>query len=378
MLKEFKVNEYITLKLENGRTNIYVKGKWFSSCTFLLLNIPIEKISTFDEIESTDDAVEKLYQSLEGWRPGMFEISPEIEFWGHCSNLQVWAEMDYNTRLLPRNIAFPLLKRLSVVGDPTALKAFKREILSRLSDGNKSVITYLTLENYLEFLTTEDKRQLHLSVIEEIEKIQISINNIEKLMMYPKYVKNIDTKIDNSQITKTLVKPLTYYKNHYINSAFGDHILEYGISLLENGYIINAGEILTYVWAAESEDTSWPQALFHKARIAAILKNADYVIEFLRMAFRAAAYFDNPPGTENRLKEMIEKLPEFNDYKDNLSFRRIITHNYNNVVDIDEFNNELIYTIQVLERKNVSSFFPLFNPEEKYFEYIQRLNTEDD
>ena len=140
---------------------------------------------------------------------------------------------------------------------------------------------------------------------------------------------------------------------------------------------MKAGEILTYVWAAESEDTSWPQALFHKARIAAILKKADYVMEFLRMAFRAAAYFNNPPGTENRLKEMIEKLPEFNDYKGNLRFRQIITHNYNNVVDKKEFNYENLYTIQVLERKNVSSFFQLFNPEEKYYEYMQRLKNSD-
>jgi len=216
----------------------------------------------------------------------------------------------------------------------------------------------------MEFLTTDDKKQLHFSVIEEIEKIHISINKIEKLMMYPKSVKNIDTTIDNSQITKTLAKPLNYYKNQYKkNQAFGDFILEYGISLLENGYIIKAGEILTYVCGAESQDTSWPQALFHKARIAAILKKADYVIEFLGKAFRAAAYFDNPPGTGRRLKEMTEKLSEFNDYRGSLSFRRIIIHNYNYAVDIDEFNYESIYTSQVLKRKNVFSFFPLFNPE---------------
>lgn len=87
------------------------------------------------------------------------------------------------------------------------------------------------------------------------------------------------------------------------------------------------------------------------------------LIEFLGKAFRAAVYFDNTPGTGRRLKEMTEKLSEFNDYRGSLSFRRIIIHNYNNAVDIDEFNYESIYTSQVLKRKNVSSFFPLFNPE---------------
>ena len=38
-IKEFKVNDYITLKLEDGKTIIYVKGKRFDQCKYLLLNI---------------------------------------------------------------------------------------------------------------------------------------------------------------------------------------------------------------------------------------------------------------------------------------------------------------------------------------------------
>ena len=83
--KEFKINEYITLKLEGEKTNIYVKDQLFNQCKFLLLNIPIDKISSFDEIESIDEAVEKLDRSLEGRGTGVYEIPPEVEFWGHCS-----------------------------------------------------------------------------------------------------------------------------------------------------------------------------------------------------------------------------------------------------------------------------------------------------
>ncbi len=46
-MKEFNVNEYITLKLEDGRTNIYIKGELFRQCKFLLLNIPVEEIKDF-------------------------------------------------------------------------------------------------------------------------------------------------------------------------------------------------------------------------------------------------------------------------------------------------------------------------------------------
>ena len=47
-MKEFKVNEYITLKLVGGRTNIYVTGQLFNQCKFL--DIPIERISSFYEL----------------------------------------------------------------------------------------------------------------------------------------------------------------------------------------------------------------------------------------------------------------------------------------------------------------------------------------
>lgn len=111
--KEFKVNKFITLKLENSRTTIYVKGRLFNQCKFLLINIPVNDISSFDEIDSVDDAAEKLDHSLEKKSP----ITPETEFWGHCSNLQVWVENNYNTQLLHSSLAFPLLKKLTEQGD---------------------------------------------------------------------------------------------------------------------------------------------------------------------------------------------------------------------------------------------------------------------
>lgn len=58
--KEFKVNEYITLKLEKEKSNIYVCGSKFKQYRFLLINIPVEKISSFDEVDSIDDAAERL------------------------------------------------------------------------------------------------------------------------------------------------------------------------------------------------------------------------------------------------------------------------------------------------------------------------------
>jgi len=125
-------------------------------CKYLLLNIPVEKISSFDEIESVDEAADKLDKSLEPFEGRVDKIPPEVEFWGHCSNLQVWAENNYDTRLLHRNLAFPLLKKLSDVGDPLARKVFKEEIIKRIREGNTKVINYLIDEQYFKYFSEEE------------------------------------------------------------------------------------------------------------------------------------------------------------------------------------------------------------------------------
>lgn len=154
--KDFKVNEYITLKLEGGKTNIYVKGELFQQCKFLLLNIPVEEISSFDDIQSVDETAEKHDSSLEGVAQFHFEIPPEVKFWGHCSNMQVWAEHNYNTRILHRSIAFPLLKILKEKNDPIAKKVFNKEIAKRLSSGHLNVFLYLLEEGYIDYWGSEE------------------------------------------------------------------------------------------------------------------------------------------------------------------------------------------------------------------------------
>ena len=78
-MKEFKVNDYITLKLENKKTNIYIKGELFRQCKFLLLNISVDKISTFDDIDSVDEIAERLDKSMEESKI-LINISPIILF----------------------------------------------------------------------------------------------------------------------------------------------------------------------------------------------------------------------------------------------------------------------------------------------------------
>ena len=127
-MQEFKVNEHITLKLENGKTNIHVAGKLFRQCKYLLLEIPINEVDSFDEIQSIDEAAEKLDHTMENELRPESLIPPEVEFWGHCSNLQAWYEQKYDSRLLHSNLAFPLIRKLTDVGDPLAKQIFKEEL----------------------------------------------------------------------------------------------------------------------------------------------------------------------------------------------------------------------------------------------------------
>ena len=164
---EFTISEFLTLKLEDSKTYIYVKDKKFIQCKRLVINIIKQDIPRYDDIDSIDEAVEEFKLSL--WQSRIVEgpmaklssiqnetITPEQEFWGHCSNLQTWYEHDYDTRLLHSNLAFPLLKRLTEAGDPLAKKVFKNEIIKRIEGKHTSVVEFLLVEGYLKYLNKEE------------------------------------------------------------------------------------------------------------------------------------------------------------------------------------------------------------------------------
>lgn len=146
---------------DNREIILFVSGEPFIQCKFLLLNINVDEISVLGEIESIDEAAERLNASME---EGAYKssIPPETEFWAHCSNLQAWYEHDYDTRLLRSNLAFPLLRRLTEAGDPLAKKVFAEEILKRYENGIKSTREFLELEGFLRYLPLD--LQLHIAL----------------------------------------------------------------------------------------------------------------------------------------------------------------------------------------------------------------------
>ena len=208
-MKEFIVNDYITLKLESRRTNIYINGEYFRQCKFLLLDIPISKINSFEDIESIDEAVEKInpIQRDHGILFNKGRIPPDIAFWGHCSNLQVWSEENHNPKFIHYNLAFPLLKKLTDAGDLRAKQIFKEEIAKRFNNGHKSVITFLLEGNYLSYLTQEESE-----IIEYInnKKLRESLDELhEKFgesLKLERYLLNTFLEQGNSKIKDLIIE----------------------------------------------------------------------------------------------------------------------------------------------------------------------------
>ena len=172
-MQEFKVNDFIVLRFEGENTVIYIAGKEFLQCKILLFNVAIDKVNEFNEISSIDEAVE-VYNPSTGV---VIDIPPEVRFWAHCSNLQTWAENNYNPRILHSSLSFPLLRKLSDAGNKQALQVFKEEIAGRIGSGNLTVVQYLWNQGFFKYLTKEELSSIEffnnseLRVILELEDI---------------------------------------------------------------------------------------------------------------------------------------------------------------------------------------------------------------
>ncbi len=153
--KRFRVNDYFELRLDKyGKTTIFINGIRFRNCASLFWTIPREHTHQIDNIESIDEAVQFLDNTLDN-APTEIQIDHDEKFWGHCSNLQAWYEHNYDTRLLHHSLAFCLLHELTKAGDPLAKRVFKEEIAKRYSSKHSTVVEFLEKEGYLRYLNKD-------------------------------------------------------------------------------------------------------------------------------------------------------------------------------------------------------------------------------
>lgn len=147
---EFAVNKFLKLKLHNGETSIYVNDTEFMICKAIVFNLK------YDSINSIDKSLEESLESMDQYKINNHEISPKQLFWGHCSNLQVWVENNYDCQFLDSSIAFPLLKRLTEVGDFKAKRRFREEIAKKFETDYIPTMILLIRRNFLKYLSKEE------------------------------------------------------------------------------------------------------------------------------------------------------------------------------------------------------------------------------
>lgn len=147
----FQISDSLSLFLRDGESVISVAGKPFRSCASLFLNINSKASEEINSIDEAQDEYGKIYGETLVER-----INPRVIFWAHCSNLQAWFENNYDSRLLHKSLAFPLLKKLAVSGDSQAKYALNREIIERFQSGYEPVMAFLLEENYLNLLSGDE------------------------------------------------------------------------------------------------------------------------------------------------------------------------------------------------------------------------------
>lgn len=273
-IKEFRINEHLTLRLEGEQTNIYVDDYYFQGCKYLLLDIGIENASKYDSIESIDEAMEIYSKEHEHNRT---ILDPETEFWGHCSNIQVWAENNYDTRLLDSRLAFPLLKRLAEAGDPLAMAMFKEEVIKRLESGYHSVVLYLLKRNFLEYFTLEEIEAIEITPREKTLKRMTDYGDVWYELGYEYH--------RHSEYDKA--RKCFERAHKYLSEAIetSPHV----------AYVWNRfGNVYYFLGDHEKEDQCYDQAIalnphyfdpwYNKACIQSIRNNTEKTLEYLEKA----------------------------------------------------------------------------------------------
>jgi len=350
-----KINEFITLKLENGKTFIYVNGKRFLQCIRLILNIPKNDTRLYDEIESIDEAADlynkHLYQNRIVTGPmarplldHTHDITPEEEFWGHCSNIQAWVEHEYDTRILKSNISFPLLRELTQAGDPLARKIFKDEIALRLESGYPSVVQYLLNQGYIEYLTPFEFKTL-IDTTKLIENISGEPRTLKKTLNIPaisgrSFLEDIHLK-DPLKIRRSLIRD-TLQTSDILSER--KKVLEKRKRLKKAYY----NDVLKLIEAKEYE-----KAIVECEEVVnRLIKNKKYKLAGISLVILALMLLK-----QNRVNEINKKLEdtEKNLYNFSETYASMLIHY---ILDINKYKKkELKKSVSLIE------FLPLFEEE---------------
>lgn len=153
---DFVINDYIRLVLEDNKTIIYFDNKPFRICKGLVLDLSIDELYKLQGFSTIDEQIQYLQVVGDDVEAQSFEISPLDEFFVHCSNIQAWVELGYDTALLDHRLSFHLLRLLVRKKDKKAIKVYKEEIAKRFQTSFLTVPFFLIVERFLDNLNSEE------------------------------------------------------------------------------------------------------------------------------------------------------------------------------------------------------------------------------
>ncbi|TFG12350.1 MAG: leucine-rich repeat domain-containing protein [Promethearchaeota archaeon] len=176
-MKEFKVNEHITLKLVNEKTFIYIKEK-----NFCLEKLGQEGVNIINNVLNSLDTKGKyifLYKLIEF---GYFYVRYDKKIVEEVLNLLDqqfllnlvsyiltsfmidWKKVNFDLDFLYRSYIFKTLLMLKDIKHPLAKDNFKEEVLKLIENRNALLYLHLHFEYFLEFLPKEDISSLFKNI----------------------------------------------------------------------------------------------------------------------------------------------------------------------------------------------------------------------
>lgn len=204
ILREYKINDYISVKLEEVdeedwrcgpggkdyvagynqviRTSIYINDKWISPWKY------------------GDDVLEKYYP---------FNAYEEL-----CVDLDRWYKAEYDHTVLPPIFAYQLLKELIEVNDPLALRVLEQEIIGGLNEVDQETKKFLEEWGYRNLLGRErfwQELKIDTKILQELEKLtEKKLNILESLYSRNQHKPFVGFLIKDDKISALLLEDCSF------------------------------------------------------------------------------------------------------------------------------------------------------------------------
>lgn len=191
-----EITEIITMKLENTQSNIYIYGKRFMDCKFVVLN-PIESNLELYDLESINsiDEIKDFYSNRD--EGNNCQVNAKERFFVHCSNIQHWIEQNYNWRSIHSNLSLPMLKELFLHNRKSMSSKFRSIYLENLDNYCKENDIWLVNDAY--FLKNFCLKYMSIS---SFILCKFANSELEGCKFLKKYTKLLESEINLEKVVR--------------------------------------------------------------------------------------------------------------------------------------------------------------------------------